>query len=152
MATPAAQTNGNITNGVSPWNRRDSAQSVNTLTPHDDVHFDPKLKPKSYQIKGTRSDSKILFVDVNILDSTGREPYRGDVYLEGERIRYVGEVPDKARLAASPNVKVIQGRGRTLMSGLGDAHTHFTWNEGDLGALGTLGVEEHTLSTARSAQ
>jgi imidazolonepropionase-like amidohydrolase len=38
------------------------------------------------------------------------------------------------------------------MSGLGDAHTHFTWNEGDLGALGGLGVEEHTLFTARAAQ
>lgn len=38
------------------------------------------------------------------------------------------------------------------MSGLGDAHTHFTWNEGDLGKLGELGVEEHTLVTARSAK
>ena len=38
------------------------------------------------------------------------------------------------------------------MSGLGDAHTHFTWNNGDLGRLGELGVEEHTLLTARSAQ
>lgn len=38
------------------------------------------------------------------------------------------------------------------MSGLGDAHTHFTWNNGDLGALGELGVEEHTLHTAKAAQ
>ena len=38
------------------------------------------------------------------------------------------------------------------MSGLGDAHTHFTWNEGDLGALGGLGVEEHTLVTAHAAK
>jgi len=38
------------------------------------------------------------------------------------------------------------------MSGLGDAHTHFTWNNGDLGALGDLGVEEHTLFTAQAAQ
>lgn len=38
------------------------------------------------------------------------------------------------------------------MSGLGDAHTHFSWNNGDLGKLGGLGVEEHTLLTARSAQ
>lgn len=38
------------------------------------------------------------------------------------------------------------------MSGLGDAHTHLSWNNGDLGALGDLGVEEHTLLTARSAQ
>ena len=38
------------------------------------------------------------------------------------------------------------------MSGLGDAHTHFTWNNGDLNALGGLGVEEHTLLTAKAAK
>ena len=38
------------------------------------------------------------------------------------------------------------------MSGLGDAHTHFTWNGGDLMRLGELGVEEHVLLTMRSAQ
>ncbi|GME64579.1 hypothetical protein W97_02973 [Neofusicoccum parvum] len=38
------------------------------------------------------------------------------------------------------------------MSGLGDAHTHFTWNGGDLARLGDLGVEEHVLLTMRSAQ
>lgn len=38
------------------------------------------------------------------------------------------------------------------MSGLGDGHTHFSWNGGDLDQLGTLGVEEHTLLTMRSAQ
>lgn len=49
-------------------------------------------------------------------------------------------------------MKKVEGKGRTLMSGLGDAHTHLTWNGGDLFALGTLGVEEHTLLTARSAK
>lgn len=38
------------------------------------------------------------------------------------------------------------------MPGLGDAHTHLTWNGGDLARLGELGVEEHVLLTARSAQ
>lgn len=38
------------------------------------------------------------------------------------------------------------------MSGMGDAHTHFSWNGGDLDQLGTLGIEEHTLLTMRSAQ
>ena len=89
---------------------------------------------------------------MNILDSTGAEPYHGDVYIEGERILHVGSVPDVGSVQSNPKVRVIHGRGRTLMSGLGDAHTHFTWNEGDLGALGGLGVEEHTLITARAAQ
>lgn len=38
------------------------------------------------------------------------------------------------------------------MPGLGDAHTHFTWNGGDLDALGDFPVEEHVLLTARSAR
>lgn len=70
----------------------------------------------------------------------------------GERISYVGTVPNKAELEKDPKVRVFHGRGRTLMSGLGDAHTHFTWNGGDLDRLGDLGVEEHVLLTARSAQ
>lgn len=38
------------------------------------------------------------------------------------------------------------------MPGLGDSHAHFTWNGGALDQLANLGVEEHTLLTARSAE
>ena len=72
--------------------------------------------------------------------------------FEGQRFTHVGRVPDADELAKDPKVRVFHGRGRTLMSGLGDAHTHLTWNGGDLGRLGDLGVEEHVLLTARSAQ
>ena len=105
---------------------------------------------------------------MNVLDSTGNEPFRGDVLIEGkprfqskkpnlslsaeQRFVYVGKVPDVERLKTLPGIRVFHGRGRTLMSGLGDAHTHFSWNGGDLDQLGTLGVEEHTLLTMRSAQ
>lgn len=116
------------------------------------LNFDQALQPKQYNILGTHSESKILFLDVNILDSTGREPYHGDVLIEGERITKVGTVPNVEQLKKDPKVRVFHGRGRTLMSGLGDAHTHFTWNGGDLNRLGELGVEEHVLLTARSAQ
>lgn len=64
----------------------------------------------------------------------------------------VGDVPNVEDLKNDPKVRVFYGKGRTLMSGLGDAHTHFTWNGGDLDRLGDLGVEEHTLLTMRSAQ
>jgi imidazolonepropionase-like amidohydrolase len=64
----------------------------------------------------------------------------------------VGDVPDKESLQKDPKVRVFHGRGRTLMPGLGDAHTHLSWNGGDLNRLGDLGVEEHVLLTARSAQ
>nr|OQO21856.1 hypothetical protein B0A51_09342 [Rachicladosporium sp. CCFEE 5018] len=118
----------------------------------DAVHFADNLQPKRYEIFGTHDQSKILFLDVNILDSTVREPYHGDVLIEGERIKEVGKVSDVDSLKNDPKVRVFNGRGRTLMSGLGDAHTHFSWNGGDLDRLGDLGVEEHTLLTMRSAQ
>jgi len=118
----------------------------------DAINFDKALQPKKYEILGTHPESKILFTDVNILDSTGRDLYRGDVLIEGEKITKVGVVPNAEELKHDPKVRIFHGRGRTLMSGLGDAHTHFTWNGGDLNRLGELGVEEHVLLTARSAQ
>lgn len=70
----------------------------------------------------------------------------------GEKIVAVGEVPNQAKLAQDPTVRVFEGKGRTLMSGLGDGHTHFTWNGGNLNRLGELDVEEHVLLTIKSAQ
>ncbi|KAK5170673.1 uncharacterized protein LTR77_005263 [Saxophila tyrrhenica] len=118
----------------------------------DAIRYAENLQPPQYDIYGTHEDSKILFLDVNILDSTGAEPYPGDVLVEGEKFVAVGNVPNVDALCSDPKVRVVHGRGRTLMSGLGDAHTHFTWNGGDLDRLGDLGVEEHTLLTMRSAQ
>lgn len=122
------------------------------ITTINAIKFDKSLQPKEYKILGTHPDSKILFTDVNILDSTGHDPYQGDVLIEGEKITKVGVVSNAAELKKDPAVRVFYGKGRTLMSGLGDAHTHFTWNGGDLDRLGDLGVEEHVLLTARSAQ
>ncbi|KAJ4205271.1 hypothetical protein NW767_004065 [Fusarium falciforme] len=118
----------------------------------NNLKLDKKLQPKEYHIDGTHQRSKILFTNVKILDSTGREPYTGDVLIEGEKIAAVGQIPNKAELERDPVVRVFEGRGRTLMSGLGDGHTHFTWNGGDLNRLGELDVEEHVLLTIKSAQ
>ncbi|KAJ5611213.1 hypothetical protein N7510_007932 [Penicillium lagena] len=118
----------------------------------EQVHFDPSLQPKHYEIAGTNPNSTVLILDVEIIEATGREPYRGDVLIIGQKFARVGNVPDKDALLADSNVRVFYGKGRTLMPGMGDAHTHFTWNGGDLDALGDLGVEEHTLLTARSAE
>ena len=93
--------------------------------------------------------SKTLFRNVSILDSTGADPYPGDVLVENDRIAAVGTVePGQAEGA-----RVIEGRGRTLMSGLCDAHTHFSWNNSaDLDGLGTMPVEEHLLFCLESAR
>ncbi|KAH7113974.1 hypothetical protein B0J13DRAFT_241657 [Dactylonectria estremocensis] len=132
--------------------------STNTNAPPGNVSYinnlklDPGLQPKQYSIDGTHGDSKILLINVKILDSTGREPYLGDVLIEGEKVTAVGHVPERTKLEQDPRVRVFQGRGRTLMSGLGDAHTHFTWNGGDLNRLGELDIEEHVILTMKSAQ
>lgn len=68
-----------------------------------------------------------------------------------ERIVNVGTVPNIDSLKHRGGVRVIEGRGRTLMSGLGDAHTHLTWNNNALDLLGDVGVEEHVLITVKSA-
>jgi imidazolonepropionase-like amidohydrolase len=93
--------------------------------------------------------SKVLFRDVSILDSTGADPYRGDVLVEDDRIAGVGTVEqDRA-----DGARVVEGRGRTLMSGLCDAHTHFSWNNSaDLDGLGHTPVEEHLLFCVESAK
>ena len=53
------------------------------IEPIDALNFDPSLQPKQYYILGTHPDSTILFTDVNIFDSTGREPFKGDVLIKG---------------------------------------------------------------------
>ncbi|KAK5312830.1 hypothetical protein LTR93_011178 [Exophiala xenobiotica] len=68
-----------------------------------------------------------------------RPPYREDVLIEGERLRYVQKAPDKDALRHNPAVGIVDGIARTLMSGLGDAHTRFSRNNGNLGKLGDVG-------------
>jgi hypothetical protein len=48
------------------------------------LDFPKELQPKNYEIAGTHPDSKILFLDVKILEATGRLPYQGDVLIKGE--------------------------------------------------------------------
>ncbi|MFI6951423.1 amidohydrolase family protein [Streptomyces sp. NPDC050422] len=92
---------------------------------------------------------KVHFRNVSIIDSTGADPYSGDVLVENDRIVAVGTVdPGHAEGA-----RVVEGRGRTLMSGLCDAHTHFSWNNSaDLESLGHTPVEEHLLFCLESAK
>lgn len=49
----------------------------------DQLNFDSHLQPPYYDIAGTPLLSKILFLDVEILEATGHELYRGDVLVAG---------------------------------------------------------------------
>ncbi|MDT7532025.1 amidohydrolase family protein [Sphingobium sp. SA2] len=90
-----------------------------------------------------------LFKNVRVLDSTGEKPYAGDVLIEGNRI---ARVERNLNIITGDNHRIVEGDGMTLMSGLCDAHTHFSWiDQPSLDAIGMLPVEEHTLEAMRSA-
>ena len=137
--------------------RRNSASTralTHSLVPLLPVTFqtkpDPRIRAPDLAIECENEDSVVAFVDVSILDSTGAEPYCGDVLVKGKRIVSVGEKLTEEVLASA---RVFHGEGRTLMSGMGDAHTHFSWtNAGSLDGLATMPVEEHTLFSMRSAR
>ena len=90
-----------------------------------------------------------LFTNVRVLTDarSGAEP--AEVLVENDAIR---EVRVRGKADRRADMRVIDGRGGTLMSGLCDAHTHFSWNNGDLNALGPMPVEEHVLHSMRSAK
>ncbi|MCL7713261.1 metal-dependent hydrolase family protein [Stenotrophomonas mori] len=70
------------------------------------------------------ADADLLFRDVRVLDTAhGRLGARTDVLVRGNRIARIGAVAADSAGAA----RVIEGRGRTLMPGLIDAHWHSTF-------------------------
>jgi len=91
-----------------------------------------------------------LFTNVRILDGTGTLPYSGSVLVQGNRIRQVG----RSTAAISPaGATVIDGAGATLMPGMCEAHTHFSWNDAaTLAEIQTMPLEEHVLWCAKVAR
>jgi imidazolonepropionase-like amidohydrolase len=94
--------------------------------------------------------SDVLFTNVRILDGTGQLPYAGSVRVQGNRIAAVGR-PNAAMPSAGATV--IDGAGATLMPGMCEAHTHFSWNDAaTLAGIQTMPLEEHVLWCARVAK
>lgn len=91
-----------------------------------------------------------LFTNVAVLTDARSNPTALDVLVENDVIRDVK--PRGHHDLRRADTRIVDGRGGTLMSGLCDAHTHFSWNNGDLNALGPMPVEEHVLHSMRSAR
>jgi imidazolonepropionase-like amidohydrolase len=90
-----------------------------------------------------------MITNANILDGTGREPFRGAVRVEANRIAAVlpGEnTPDAA------GATVIDGRGATLMPGLIESHAHLGLADMSSQDLNRLPIEEQMLITVRNAR
>jgi imidazolonepropionase-like amidohydrolase len=95
--------------------------------------------------------SGVLFTNVRILDGSGAvAPYSGSVLVSGNRIKQVGRTTAPI---APGEATVIDGAGATLMPGMTEGHTHFSWNDAaTLGAIQAMPLEEHVLWCAKVAK
>ena len=92
----------------------------------------------------------VLFTNVRILDGSGAAPFPGELMVQGNRITRVGR---GARSLPTANVTMIDGAGATLMPGMVEAHTHFSWNDAaTLAEIQRMPLEEHVLWSAHVAK
>jgi imidazolonepropionase-like amidohydrolase len=93
---------------------------------------------------------KTLFTDVMIFDGTGDDVFKGEVLVEGNRIIEVSRSPNRLNVESA---RVINGKGKFLMPGMTEAHTHFSWNDQpSLSAIQMMPPEEHILWCIRVAK
>ena len=94
--------------------------------------------------------ANVLFTNARIIDGSGAQPYTGDVLVQGNRIARVGR---GVRTLPNAGVNVVDAGGATLMPGLVEAHTHFSWNDQpSLNAIQRMPTEEHVLWCAHVAK
>ena len=94
--------------------------------------------------------ANVLFSNVRILDGSGTPPYPGEVLVQGNRIARLAR---GSRALPTVGVTTVDGAGATLMPGMVEAHTHFSWNDQPgLGDIQRMPTEEHILWCAHIAK
>lgn len=89
---------------------------------------------------------ELLFREVRVLDTVrGRLGAPTDVLVRDDRIVAIGA---GAQGSTSASARVIEGRGRTLMPGLIDAHWHSTFSALSQAAMTAPGANPETLAAA----
>ncbi len=90
-----------------------------------------------------------LIRDVQLIDGTGAAPVPGQsVVIEGSKLSWIG--PTESAPAFTPE-RVIDGRGRTLLPGLINAHVHLC-NDGAPDLFAQVMADSIPLATLRAAR
>jgi imidazolonepropionase-like amidohydrolase len=91
--------------------------------------------------------SAILFRDVMVFDGTGAKSFKGEVLVEGNRIKAVAK--GKSQIDRARAGEVVDGQGMTLMPGMVEGHCHpsFVGSPSRNWHLGMIPPEEHTIKT-----
>jgi imidazolonepropionase-like amidohydrolase len=79
----------------------------------------PAAAMAMFAAQGVGAQEMILIEGARVFDGTGEAARVADVLIDGDRIAAVGR-----NLEASENVQRVDGRGKTLIPGLHDLHTH----------------------------
>jgi imidazolonepropionase-like amidohydrolase len=95
--------------------------------------------------------NRTLFSDVMIFDGSGSSLFPGSVLIEGNRIAAV--VPAGENFEAD-GAHVVEGKGRTLMPGMVEAHAHLTWPSSIDRVINAMKVplDEHVAVTENNAR
>jgi hypothetical protein len=114
MDAPSSRTDSFVAEGLAERPKLSKTRPRN-IEAIEAISWDAAVHPNDYQIQGTHPDSKILFLGVNIIDSTGREPYSGDVLIEG--MLFIARARSESRLRLQQvNVSPTWEQSPTSMS------------------------------------
>ena len=91
--------------------------------------------------------TRTVFTNISIYDGTSKRPYRGEVLVQGNRIKKVTRNGQKVPRQGS---RVVDGDGATLMPGLVNAHCHMSYTGPQ--SMSEIPPEEHTLITMHNAR
>ena len=94
----------------------------------------------------------ILFTNVKVFDGTGSDSFRGEVLVQGNRVKKVAQ-GGSGQIAREEASRTVDGRGMTLMPGMTEGHCHPSFTGVSMPfQLGMIPPEEHTLKTAANVK